>query len=253
MVMNYGPAEARWCVLKTGAGRTDGPGGASCDMGASALQAACNVAANLFTPADAQTLLSGARALGLAGVHWWSLLNADVAARLWLGNAISTPTHFDESSNIACVAAGERRFTLFSPEQVHNLYVGPIGHAPTGTPISLVDVDAPELARFPKFEHALAAAQSAHLGPGDAIYIPPLWWHHVASRRPVNLLVNHTGGGHPVCPRVWTRCCRRSWPLGLCHPRSAKPGRPCLRIGSSRPMRPPSPTSRRPGRACSGP
>jgi Cupin-like domain len=27
--------------------------------------------------------------------------------------------------------------------------------------------------------------------PGDAIYIPPLWWHHVASRKPLNLLVNY--------------------------------------------------------------
>ena len=28
------------------------------------------------------------------------------------------------------------------------------------------------------------------IGPGDAVYIPPLWWHHVASQRPLNLLIN---------------------------------------------------------------
>lgn len=123
--------------------------------------------------------------------HPMPLLDAGVAPRLWLGNAITTPTHFDESSNIACVAAGERRFTLFPPEQVRHLYIGPIGHAPTGTPISLVDLDAPDLARYPLFAQALETAQSALLGPGDAIYIPPLWWHQVASRRPVNLLVNY--------------------------------------------------------------
>jgi len=95
------------------------------------------------------------------------------------------------------VAAGERRFTLFPPEQVGNLYIGPFGHAPTGTPISLVDlVDlgdeaGPDLQRFPRFATALQAARTAVLLPGDAIYIPPLWWHHVASSQPLNLLVNY--------------------------------------------------------------
>jgi hypothetical protein len=123
--------------------------------------------------------------------HTMPLLAPAVAPRLWLGNAIVTPAHFDESSNIACVVAGRRRFTLFPPEQVGNLYIGPLGHAPTGTPISLVDFAAPDFERFPRFAQALAAARAAELAPGDAIYIPPLWWHHVASLAPLNLLVNY--------------------------------------------------------------
>jgi hypothetical protein len=118
------------------------------------------------------------------------LLDAAVAPRLWLGNAISTPTHFDESHNVACVVAGRRRFTLFPTDQVGNLSVGPLGHAPTGTPISLPDPEAPDLAAYPRFADALAAARSAELEPGDAIYIPPLVWHHVASLAPLNLLLN---------------------------------------------------------------
>jgi hypothetical protein len=89
------------------------------------------------------------------------------------------------------VAAGERVFTLFPPEQIANLYVGPMSHAPTGTPISLVDLAAPDLQRFPRFATAWAQALRATLAAGDALYIPPLWWHHVASRRPLNLLVNY--------------------------------------------------------------
>ena len=128
---------------------------------------------------------------GLLIGHTMPLLDATVAPRLWLGNAIVTPTHFDESHNIACVVAGRRRFTLFAPEQVGNLYVGPLGHAPTGTPISLVDLNAPDFDRYPRFADALAAARSAVLEPGDAIYIPPLWWHHVQSLQPINLLLNY--------------------------------------------------------------
>lgn len=85
MVMNYGPANPAHCVVKEG----------RCDMAASALQAARNlqqkhgvpagqialtamlgendVQANVFTPADAETLLREARAMGLAGLHFWSM------------------------------------------------------------------------------------------------------------------------------------------------------------------------------------
>jgi hypothetical protein len=121
-----------------------------------------------------------------------ALLGAlDAVARIWIGNAIVTPAHFDESDNIACVVAGTRRFTLFPPEQVGNLYIGPLDYAPTPTPVSLVDFSAPDLARFPRFARAQAAALVADLAPGDAIYIPPLWWHHVESSAPLSILVNY--------------------------------------------------------------
>jgi hypothetical protein len=115
----------------------------------------------------------------------------NIAGRIWIGNAIVTPAHFDESENIACVVAGRRRFTLFPPEQVGNLYIGPLDYAPTPTPISMVDFSAPDLVRFPRFARALDAALVADLGPGDAIYIPPLWWHHVQSSAPLSILVNY--------------------------------------------------------------
>ena len=119
------------------------------------------------------------------------LLDAAVAPRIWLGTAITTPAHFDESHNIACVVAGRRRFTLVPPGQIANLYVGPLDHAPTGTPLSLVDFRRPDLERFPRFAQALAAARIADLRPGDAIYMPPLWWHHVESLERFNVLVNY--------------------------------------------------------------
>ncbi|HEX8601030.1 MAG TPA: cupin-like domain-containing protein [Pseudoduganella sp.] len=114
-----------------------------------------------------------------------------IAPRLWLGNEVITPAHFDESHNLACVVSGRRRFTLFPPGQVANLYLGPLDFAPTPTPISLVSFRAPDFKRFPRFRQALEHAIVAELEPGDALYIPSLWWHHVESVGVLNAMVNY--------------------------------------------------------------
>jgi hypothetical protein len=128
---------------------------------------------------------------GFSAENSFTVLDVTVLPRIWLGNAITTPTHLDEWNNIGCVVSGRRRFTLFPPEQVVNLYIGPLDFAPTGAPLSLVSLHEPDFTRFPRFREALAAAVSADLGPGDALYIPPLWWHHVESLESFNLLVNY--------------------------------------------------------------
>ena len=111
--------------------------------------------------------------------------------RLWLGNATQVATHFDLSDNFAVVALGQRRFTLFPPEATPDLYVGPLDVTPAGQPVSMVDPLAPDLARYPRYEAARELAQTAELEPGDAIYIPTLWWHHVQASAPINILVNY--------------------------------------------------------------
>lgn len=85
MVMDYGPASAQACVVRDG----------RCDMGASAIQAARNVAnnyklplsqialtpmigvndvvENVFTLDDARLAVESVRRLGMAGLHFWSL------------------------------------------------------------------------------------------------------------------------------------------------------------------------------------
>lgn len=138
---------------------------------------------------------------GFAADNRLALAGDAIAPRIWLGNAVTTPAHFDEWNNIACVVAGRRRFTLFPPDQIGNLYAGPVDFAPTGAPMSLVQVTNPDFERFPRFRAAQAAAQAAELGPGDAIYIPPAWWHHVESLDPFNLLVNYWWGGTIGEPR----------------------------------------------------
>ncbi|MCH8855145.1 MAG: cupin-like domain-containing protein [Proteobacteria bacterium] len=114
----------------------------------------------------------------------------DPLVSLWLGNRIRVPAHFDVPDNIACVVAGRRRFTLFAPELVDRLYIGPLDLTPAGQPISLVDLAAPDLARFPRFGEALPHAQVVTLEPGDALFIPSQWWHGVEGLDPINALVN---------------------------------------------------------------
>ena len=123
------------------------------------------------------------------------LLDDSIEPTMWIGNQGNVAPHYDVHRNIACVVAGRRRFTLFPPDQIANLYPGPILGAPGGVPVSLVNVWDPELEEFPRFSAALETAQETVLEPGDAIYIPSLWWHAVASLEPVNVLVNYWWGG----------------------------------------------------------
>ena len=120
-----------------------------------------------------------------------NLVDKTVQPNIWIGNAVNIPAHFDTSENIACSVAGRRRFTLFPPNQIKNLYVGPIDHTPAGQPISLASLQAPDFERHPRYEEALKHALVADLEPGDALYIPPLWWHNVESFDSVNILVNY--------------------------------------------------------------
>ena len=112
-------------------------------------------------------------------------------ASIWISNETRVAVHQDLPNNIACCVTGRRRFTLFPPEQVENLYIGPLDLTPAGQPISLVDLNAPDLVAFPKFSQALQHAQVAELAPGDALFVPSLWWHGVEGLGEFNVLVNY--------------------------------------------------------------
>ena len=128
---------------------------------------------------------------GLSEENRSSLVPQDALAHLWIGNKVTVSPHFDAADNLAFVVAGRRRFTLFPPEQVANLYVGPFDLTPAGVPIGTVPLENPDVERYPKYRQALAAAQVAELAPGDAIYIPYLWWHGVQSLERFNMLANY--------------------------------------------------------------
>jgi hypothetical protein len=110
---------------------------------------------------------------------------------IWIGNQSRVSAHYDFPSNIACVVAGHRRVIVFPPEQLANLYVGPLDFTPAGQPISLVDFSAPDYERFPRFREAVKTARMSVLEPGDAIIVPSMWWHHMEALSAFNVLVNY--------------------------------------------------------------
>ena len=128
---------------------------------------------------------------GFARDNVLRVLPPHIAPRLWLGHAARVSAHFDSYDNVACVVAGRRRFTLYPPESIGSLYVGPIDHTMAGQPVSLAAGSAPGDPRYPRFEAVRDQALVAELGPGDAIYLPKLWWHQVESLAPFNALVNY--------------------------------------------------------------
>lgn len=115
----------------------------------------------------------------------------DPLASIWIGNRTRIAAHQDVPDNLACVVAGRRRVTLFPPQQLRNLYIGPLDRTPAGQAISLVDFAAPDFERYPRFAQALEHAQVAELEAGDAVLIPSMWWHHMEALEGFNVLVNY--------------------------------------------------------------
>jgi len=128
---------------------------------------------------------------GLARENPMPLIASNVNPNLWIGGRAIVGPHNDYPENIACVVTGRRRFRLFPPEQIANLYIGPMELNPAGRPVSFVSVSEPDFERYPRYAQALEASREAELEAGDAIYIPSMWWHSVESLAPFNMLVNY--------------------------------------------------------------
>src|ERR1700690_1798309 len=104
-----------------------------------------------------------------ASLNPMPLLDPGIGPRVWIGHAANVSSHYDTVDNLACVAVGTRRFTLFAPRLTHKLYVGPIDNTMAGQPVSLAASSAPDKDRFPLFEEVKDQSLVADLTPGDAL------------------------------------------------------------------------------------
>jgi len=82
--------------------------------------------------------------------------------------------HNDQPCNLYVQIYGEKKWTLFYPEDSACLYPQVTNAAYVKSP---VDIDSPDLEKFPLF--ASARAHVAHLRAGDVMYVPPHVWHQV--------------------------------------------------------------------------
>lgn len=95
----------------------------------------------------------------------------------WLSGAgVRTWLHYDNNGchNLNAQITGAKDCLLFAPDQLDRLALWPPGSNPAVN-CSQIDIHAPDLARFPRL--AGARAVSAHLEPGDLLFIPA-WWLH---------------------------------------------------------------------------
>lgn len=106
---------------------------------------------------------------------------------LWVGysGAVSN-LHFDPLDNCLCVIRGRKHLRLYAPDQSHFM------HTPSPLRVdnplhSPVDALRPDHARHPRF--CRARYHSCTLEPGEMLYMPAGYWHHVRSEG-FNIAVN---------------------------------------------------------------
>ncbi|KPA86296.1 hypothetical protein ABB37_00519 [Leptomonas pyrrhocoris] len=103
-------------------------------------------------------------------------------------------THFDTLDNVLCQIVGCKRVVLFPPSEYNNLYM-------SGSSSAVINLDAPDLVRYPRFIEACKAAQVVVLRPGDMLYFPAMWFHHITTLEEEEVEVGRHGKGDGSSPR----------------------------------------------------
>ncbi|XP_033842904.1 tRNA wybutosine-synthesizing protein 5 isoform X1 [Periophthalmus magnuspinnatus] len=78
-------------------------------------------------------------------------------------------THYDVMDNLLAQVTGTKRVVLYSPQDALYMYM-------SGDKSEVLDIDFPDLERFPLF--VKAKRYECVLQPGDLLFIPALWFHN---------------------------------------------------------------------------
>lgn len=92
----------------------------------------------------------------------------------WFGpKGTVSPLHFDPKHNLLCQVVGAKKIIMYPESDGRFLY--PREGMLKNT--SQVDVESPDLSTYPEFGRAVP--RECLLNPGEMLYIPPKYWHHV--------------------------------------------------------------------------
>lgn len=121
----------------------------------------------------------------IAPVPIWLDPKAFGCTFMWLGPAGTvTPLHHDDQDILFVQLWGSKRLTLYRPEEEPNLYPIP------NTAFVNADPEAPDFEQYPLFRNAKGRVVDLH--PGDALFLPVPWWHHVRALD-ISLSLSFTG------------------------------------------------------------
>jgi lysine-specific demethylase 8 len=109
---------------------------------------------------------------------------------VWVDPAgVRTHLHWDSIPGFLGVVTGAKRVMLFSPDQYEALYPCHINWKQLNTiSWSYVDVESPDLQRFPRYAHA--RGHTVDVAAGEMLFIPKNWWHAVFNDAALTIGVN---------------------------------------------------------------
>ena len=146
----------------------------------------------------------------ISSLHQSCLRINQVGMHLW--------THYDVMDNILVEMVGRKRVVLFPPHQRNNMYL-PTNYPPhvdsndksaaaalnayknsaagSSSSSRVENIDTLDCARFPRFAEAIRHGIEVFLEPGDILFIPALWFHHISCPEQSCISVNLFWHGMP--------------------------------------------------------
>lgn len=127
--------------------------------------------------------------LGFNALATFNYQSRSNTANIWLNyRETFGRSHFDDYENFNFMLEGRKRFVLLPPG-FRNYYIRSMLNG-FGHHSKVVNFDKVDLARFPRLREPLKLRREVVLQPGEMLYLPLSWWHHVEPLDHVNLNLN---------------------------------------------------------------